>query len=206
MKKLISNNKLALYVIFFTFALWIIFLPVLPDNITMQYKLNGDSSWSTSKFFLGPIFMAIMLMTYIISIYKEKKNEALDLYIFNRLLITELLLMTVGILLVLAEMKYIFNIPMMCLIIVGIFLILIGNILPKLPPSSYGIRNKWTKNSQDVWNMTHRKVSRFYIILGFICIFISFTLEIKTYMLFIIMISLIILPYIISYLEYKKNN
>ncbi|KQC09568.1 MAG: hypothetical protein APR54_12685 [Candidatus Cloacimonas sp. SDB] len=99
------------------------------------------------------------------------------------------------------------------LILLGLMVILLGNLLPKLPSNFFvGIRTPWTLSSEVVWRKTHRIGAICFILSGLIMIFIpllwrnSTTAIIITFILFFLLIFYSVLYSFLLFQKEKKEK
>ena len=87
----------------------------------------------------------------------------------------------------------------------GILFIIVGNYLPKCRQNyTIGIKVSWALNDEDNWNHTHRFAGIVWMI-GGVLIIITSLLNQSTISL-IILIVMAIIPFIYSYLYYKRHT
>ena len=92
--------------------------------------------------------------------------------------------------------------------IMGVAFIFIGNYLPKTKQNAtMGIKIKWVYTSEENWNQTHRIGGKVWVIIGFLCLPITFLpLNIGLTLLPILLAIAVIVPTVYSYLYYKKES
>jgi uncharacterized membrane protein len=96
-------------------------------------------------------------------------------------------------------------IVMVATAIVGIGIVICGNYLPKCRQNyTVGIKLPWTLNNEVVWNKTHR-FAGFVWVIGGLIILVNAFVSIPFIPLAVIAL-LVILPFIYSYLEYKREE
>jgi len=87
----------------------------------------------------------------------------------------------------------------------GIFLIVVGNILGKLPWNYFlGIRTYWTMDDPRVWERTHRTAGPVYV-LGGIAIFGASVAQVATTMILALLIATCLLPVAYSYVVWRRG-
>jgi uncharacterized membrane protein len=90
-------------------------------------------------------------------------------------------------------------------IITGTVIIIYGNFLPKSKYNfSIGIRLPWTLNSEDNWNKTNRFAGFVYVIGGLFIV--AGGLLSLWYVLIAVIALLLIIPFVYSYLLYRKQQ
>lgn len=93
---------------------------------------------------------------------------------------------------------------------IGLMIILLGNLLPKMPSSFFiGIRTPWTLSSEIVWRKTHKIGGMCFVISGLLMLFIPAIWgnnAIAITVMFILFILLILYPVLYSFILYKKTE
>lgn len=93
-------------------------------------------------------------------------------------------------------------------LVLGLFMIIIGNYMPRLPRNQYvGIKFSWNYKNDDVWRETHRISGYLFVLDGLlICLWSLFGLANFSFMLVISLFVIVIVSAIVSYKiaqEYK---
>ena len=95
------------------------------------------------------------------------------------------------------------NIGMICCLLFGFILVILGNYLPKAKQNyTFGYKIPWTLNSEENWNRTHRLAGWLMVILGIVLMVNAFFLF---EWMFIIMLPIALAPIVYSYILYKKG-
>jgi len=90
---------------------------------------------------------------------------------------------------------------------VGILFILLGNYMPKIRQNyTVGIKLPWTLNDENNWHKTHRMAGVLYVVSGIALIASAFAPAALKYTIIVIIILCVSVPFIYSYLLYKKGN
>lgn len=88
--------------------------------------------------------------------------------------------------------------------LVGVLIVICGNYLPKCKQNfTVGIKLPWTLNSEDNWNRTHRAAGYVWIVGGLLMI-VNVFLNLW-FMTFVVIFLLIAIPFVHSYMLYKKG-
>lgn len=96
------------------------------------------------------------------------------------------------------------NITLSVYLIIGIMFMVMGNYLTKVKQNSTaGIRIPWTLYSEENWNRTHRVSAWVFVLAGLAMIVNAFVDS--DIILFIIIVTLIAVPYGYSFFLYKKG-
>ena len=89
-------------------------------------------------------------------------------------------------------------------VLIGLLFAIIGNYMPKCKQNyTIGIKIPWTLNSEENWNRTHRFAGRLWVICG---IAIMLTGFFGGFWVFLpIVLLMVIVPFIYSYVLYRKG-
>lgn len=95
------------------------------------------------------------------------------------------------------------NIGMLCCLLIGVLLIVLGNYMPKAKQNyTFGVKTPWALNSEENWNKSNRLAAWVFVALGFIFIINAFLLW---EWLVLIVIPGALIPIVYSYILYKKG-
>jgi len=192
--------------------LWAIFFNQLPDQVPMQWGVDGSVNWYGSKKIAFLINNGALIFTYLLlyilpKIDPKRKNYQQFSRSYRITFYTVIGILFIINLFVLFtslghQLKLHFFIP----ILVGLLMIIMGNYMQTFKPNWFiGIRTPWTLSNKEVWRKTHRLGSKIFILLGFILILMPFVPE--TLVFPAILISTIIgvlIPIGYSYYLYQK--
>ena len=101
-----------------------------------------------------------------------------------------------------------YNVPMSYIVpvIVGLIFIIIGNYLQRVRSNYFmGIRTPWTLSNETVWKKTHRLSGKLFFIGGLLILVSAFLPEEYKSIISGVQRSLRGVPYLYSYLAYKKE-
>ena len=92
--------------------------------------------------------------------------------------------------------------------LVGIMLIIIGNYMPKFKQSYFcGIKTPWALADEENWYKTHRFGGKLWVLGGALMVIIPFLPEsIGMILIFTDILILVVIPYLYSYLIYRKKS
>lgn len=96
---------------------------------------------------------------------------------------------------------------LLCLMM-GVGLILIGNYMPKARPNrTFGIRIRWTLESDENWAMTHRFCGRLWVIAGAVTLLgVFLPAQVFPYFLITLLLAVTVPPVVYSYRLYRKRR
>jgi uncharacterized membrane protein len=186
----------------------------LPDQLVMQWSLDGSPNWYAPKtvvVFAFPLFFLILniVLNLAVSFYPKRESVSKVMQLFIPWLSPVFSLIIIPLFL-LANLNVALPIKMIVFIFVGIVFIFIGNYLPKSRQNTIaGIRISWTLNNTENWNKTHRLAGFLWIIGGLLFIVTAFLpLEniVGIITIFTIIFMTIIVPILYSFIYHKRGN
>ncbi len=152
-------------------SLWAV--AVLPPVVPIHFNVQGEPDAHGSKFVLL-LLPAVMVATYALMTYlpkfdpySERVRERLGTVRTVRD-VTVVLFAVLNGLVVLAAFRGRLE-PWYIGLFVGLFMVLLGNYMPKLPHNWFlGVRTPWTLASERVWRKTHRLFGILFVLYGLI--------------------------------------
>lgn len=212
---MIKNNKfkliIASVITVIPSVFGMVFWNKLPDIFPIHWGVDGNPDNFSSKpfaVFAIPIIMLVLFWVCIIATALDKKNsgqnrKAIGMVIW---IVPFISLFSNGMIYSTVLGKS-FDIFVLMPIILGLMFALIGNYLPKCKQNfTLGIRVKWTLESEENWNATHRFTGKLWVIGGLVimlCVFLPN--KISFFVMFLIIFILAIIPFIYSYKYYKNK-
>lgn len=199
-------------IIALTIVVWAIAYPKLPAEVPTHWGFNGEVNGYSSKLnaMLTQIGIMVLLyfsVTFLPKIDPRRKNykyfSSSYTMIYNSLLV---LFFGLNLFVILYALGY--DIPMSSFgtVFVGIIFIVLGNILQRVRSNFFlGLRTPWTLSNDEVWRKTHRMGGRLFFVSGIILLFATFLSgAVKEYLIIAIIAIVIVVPYVYSYLLFKK--
>ena len=186
----------------------------LPEQVAMQWNLEGDPNWYAHKSIAAfgmPLFFLLIHIVVIIALNKDPKraNQSKAIRLFA-IWISPILSLTIVPILLFSALGFDIPILIIIMVLVGIFFIFLGNYMNKNKQNyTAGIRIPWTLNDPDNWNKTHRMAGFLWVIGGIIFIIVPFLpldSSFQLIIIFSIIALLTLMPIFYSYSLYKKGN
>ena len=180
----------------------------LPDMIPSQWGFSGEISSYMSKnsmVFYMPVFMAFCNLVVHAAFHVDPKraNQSETLKKITAFIVPVLSMIFIP-LSYLAGLGVNINIVPIAMLIVGVVFMLIGNYMPKCRQNyTMGIRVPWTLNSEENWNRTHRMAGKLWTVAGIIII--MSTWFDMYYIIIPVMVVIVGVPFIYSYMLYRKG-
>ena len=207
-RTLIITSVITLLPVFIGLLLW----NKLPDKVATHWNLSGEvDGWSSKAFavFFLPLFLLAFHWICVLGTSFDKKNQGQNRKILGIVLwIVPIISLLVSSAVYAIALGYSFNMSMIGLIIVGFGFIIIGNYMPKTAQNrTIGIKIKWTLESEENWNATHRFCGKVWVIGGIALMFCAFLPTPISEIAFVTsVILLVIIPIVYSYVYHKKKS
>lgn len=206
--KLIFSSIVILLPIFFGLTFW----NELPDQMITHWGIDGNADGFSNRYFAVfalPIFILVIhwLCIFFTAVI-DKKNKNQNNKVFGLVIwITPIIsLVTNGIVYATSFNKEFSPYLIITLLMGGMFVV-IGNYLPKCRQNyTIGIKIKWTLESEENWNATHRFGGKVWVIGGLLIMISSFLPEASFIWVMVSSIFILVLvPIVYSYLYHKKQ-
>ncbi|MEH7519444.1 MULTISPECIES: SdpI family protein [Priestia] len=208
-----KKHVFPLSVTLLTLVAWLIALPHLPATMPIHWGANGEADGFATKINAMILTVGIMALIYFIIAFipridPRKENYKYFSKTYNILLNAVLLLFFfINMSTILQGLGY--NVPMSYIVpvIVGIIFIIIGNYLQRVRSNYFmGIRTPWTLSNENVWKKTHRLSGKIFFIGGLLILVSAFLPEEYTSIIrWVTIVFCVVVPYLYSYLAYKKE-
>ena len=213
-----KNKKLFYVLMFLPLVASLIALQFLPDVIPAHYNIDNvvDRWGSKYEILILPVLIigfGIFSLTMGKVAQKQEpqgnNNEKSSLFISNCVLLIFNMLSGFMIYSSLHQLEKLefaqFTFIQIVFIIMGIFLIVISNILPKVKRNSIlGFRTKQTMKNDEIWKKCQKFSGLTGVIVGFIIVVISFLFDNTTLIIAVLIITFIKLGIDIAY-SYKVD-
>lgn len=212
---MIKNNKgkliISSIIILIPSIVGIIFWNALPEYMATHWDISGTTDgWSNKIFtvFGLPIILLIFHWICIFATAFDPINKNQNKKVFNIVLwIFPIISLFCNVTIYAIAFDIEFNMLIFPLLLVGLMFILIGNYLPKCKQNyTIGIKIKWTLESEENWNATHRFSGKIWVTGGlFILIYSFLPLALLPYLFVTTLLILAIVPFMYSYMYHKKE-
>lgn len=205
LKKLVFTSIVTLLPILAGLVLW----DKLPDEIATHFNADGAADSFSGKGFAVfglPVFLLAVhwLCTLVTSADPKQKNHS-DKMLTLVLWICPAISLLVSSIIYTYSMGIDVNISFVMMLFFGILFIVIGNYLPKCKQNyTIGIKISWTLNDEENWNYTHRLSGKLWVAGGVLILLTAVFRQIWIFMG--ITALMVIIPFLCSYLFYRKKN
>lgn len=205
--KILISSLFTLSPMVFGLIMWNKLPPTMATHWGGDGKVDGMSSRGFAVFAL-PLIMLLLNIFVILISSLDKKNKSQNAKAFNMIYyfipITSIF---TNAMVYAAAFNKIWDLSVLFPIFVGLLFAIMGNITPKIRQNTtLGIKLKWTLQSQENWNATHRFGGKVMFISGLVILFTSFFPFIVMMITTLVMIfASLIITAVYSYLYYKKE-
>ncbi len=181
----------------------------LPEDMAIHFDMNGNADSHCHKawaVFGLPLFVLAAHLFCSFMTAHDPKHKAIDTKI-NQIAywICPLCSLFIGVIIYTHSLDMPFSIIPFAQIFIGIFIMIIGNYLPKCKQNyTVGIKLPWTLNDSDNWNCTHRFAGKMWLAGGLLIVLDAF---VKSFVLSLaVIVLMIIVPILYSFAYYKKHS
>lgn len=180
----------------------------LPTHWGFDGQIDGYSSRTFTVFAL-PLFLLATHWLCILATLKDPKNRRQNPKIFRLLLwVCPATSLLVGGMSYYAAFRPDLRADMLIALLLGLLFAALGNYIPKCRQNStIGIRLKWTLESEENWNATHRFCGKVWLaggVLMMLCALLPKALFMPVFMTLVFVISF--LPIFYSYIYHKQQQ
>ena len=203
--KLIITSLVILIPILIGIVLW----DKLPDQVPVHWNINGDVDGFATKaqaVFLKPLVLVAFHWICVLGTSLDPKKQNINDKIFTLVLwIIPVISLLCNSMVFATALGHKVSVEIIMPLFMGALFVIIGNYMPKCKQSyTVGIKLPWTLDNEENWNKTHRLAGFLWVIGGVIIMATAFLGAF--WLFFIVLIPMVIVPFVYSYLLYKKNK
>lgn len=203
--KLIITSLIILIPIVIGLILW----DKLPDQVPMHWNAQGEVDGYGTKFqavFLMPLVLVAFQWICVLGTSLDPKKQNINDKIFTLVLwIIPVISLLCNSMVFATALGHKVSVEIIMPLFMGTLFVIIGNYMPKCKQSyTVGIKLPWTLDNEENWNKTHRLAGFLWVIGGVIIMATAFLGAF--WLFFIVLIPMVIVPFVYSYLLYKKNK
>lgn len=195
-------------------AMVAVFWSRLPAQVPIHWSMNGTvdsyagrvSLWGLAA--LNPLIAALMAVMPRLDPKQGNYAKFEGSYFTFRLIVALLLDGVMAITITESLRPGTVSIGLCTQLMVGLMLVLIGNMMPKFRQTWFcGIKNAWTLSSERIWTRTHRLGGYSYFLAGLICMACAFLPAPWNFALTLTSIlAAALLPFVMSYVWYRQET
>lgn len=186
----------------------------LPAKIAMNWSMDGTASYSNKAELFAMCGMTVFfafLFDFLPRIDPRRKNyEKFGSYYDGFCIFMQIfMLLMTGIVLNEAYRPGTISVPMVCMLMVGVLFLYIGNMMPKVKSNFYmGIKTPWALSSEEVWRKTHRLGGKCFFVCGILMIGCAFVpnLKVSFWLTMICVFVIAMIPSIMSYIWWRREQ
>lgn len=205
--KLILSVVLILLPVFVGLILW----NQLPVQIPTHFNIHGEADGWSSKTFAVFGMTGYLLAVHVLCLFvtfRDKGGKQQSEKIFN-----VVFYIVPAISLLLGGTVYPAALGMkgistrLIFVLMSLLMLILGNIMPKTTPNRvFGVRVKWTLESEENWIATHRFCGRLWFVVGVVmAVFAILPFAWTPYVVLALIFPATVAPIFYSYLYSKKN-
>lgn len=203
--KLIITSLIILIPIVIGLILW----DKLPDQVPVHWNINGEVDGFATKaqavFLMPLVLVAFQWICVLGTLLDPKKQNINDKMVTLVLWIIPIISLLCNSMVYATALGNKVNVEIIMPLFMGALFVVIGNYLPKCKQSyTVGIKLPWTLDNEENWNKTHRLAGFLWVIGGVIIMATAFLGAF--WLFFVVLIPMVIIPFVYSYLLYKKNK
>lgn len=203
--KLIITSLIILIPIVIGLILW----DKLPDQVPMHWNAQGEVDSYGTKFqavFLMPLVLVAFHWICILGTSLDPKKQNInDKMVTLVLWIIPIISLLCNSMMYATVLGHKVNVEIIMPLFMGALFVVIGNYMPKCKQSyTVGIKLPWTLDNEENWNKTHRLAGFLWVISGVIIMATAFLGAF--WLFFIVLIPMVVIPFVYSYLLYKKTK
>ena len=187
--------------------------PYLPAEIPVHFNFQGVPDSYSGKWFVFVFPLLSLLMTFVAEFMPKMDPKGYNYEKFPRSYqlihwVVNLMLCGCNVFIILYSLGYELNLSHVISPILGLMFVILGNYMPKFKQSFFcGIKTPWALSDEENWYKTHRLGGKLWVIGGLLMMVISFLPEtIGTALLVADIIMMAFVPYVYSYLIFKKKQ
>lgn len=208
-----KHNYLVLGFAFVSFVACAIAVVYLPDEVVIHWNMQGEADGYGTKYIylmmgsLGFVSYFLMGLTKSIDPNHQKIDKNIAAYTTIRDIVS-IMLSAMAIISILAVMVVDLNISMFICVIMGGFMMALGNYLPRVPHNYFmGIRTPWAIADETNWKKTQRAGGYNFVLWGgLMAVAGLFNWKILMSIVFAGMLLSMVFVYIYSWYIFKREN
>ncbi|MFX3625045.1 MAG: SdpI family protein [Ectobacillus sp.] len=185
---------------------------ILPDTVPIHWNFKGEVDGYGSKLQVALIFPLMAVFMYVLLIALPKLDPRKENYkkfqgsyhiIINAILTFFVLIHGF---VIASSAGYDMPISFIMPLAIGVLFIILGNYMPRVKQNYFvGFRTPWALQNEEVWRYTNRFGARMFMLAGILLAISAFLPAFaKTVFFIIAIIVATVIPFVASYLYYKK--
>ncbi|MBE6779627.1 MAG: DUF1648 domain-containing protein [Ruminococcaceae bacterium] len=203
--KILISSLVTLSPIAFGLAVW----NKLPETMSTHWGISGEADGFSSRTFAVfglPLILLALNFICIVTSFFDKKNRGTKVHNMIYYIIPLISLFTNAIVYSAAFEKT-WDFAAIIPLVLGLLFAVMGNLMPKIRQNgTLGIKTKWTLQSEENWNATHRFGGKVMVIAGLLVMLTAFLPVVPMFFTTMAIILIAVFAAMLySYLYYKKE-
>ena len=183
----------------------------LPEQVATHFDINGVADdWSSKGFavFGLPLFLvAVHLVCTLATAADPRKQNISDKMYRLVLWICPVISLITNCSVYLIALGKEVNIGLICMLLVGVMFIIVGNYLPKCRQNyTMGIKLPWTLADEENWNRTHRMAGWLWMATGAVFLVMAVVGKMSTWFFLVTIGITVLVPTLYSFLLHLKKE
>ena len=183
----------------------------LPNQISIHFNAAGQANNFQSKVlavFGLPVLLLLVHLFVIFVIRRDPKNSAMNEKMVRVIYwLTPVVSLSISYLIYSKALGSTTNPSVFVSVLLGLIFVIMGNYMPKLKVNhTVGIRLPWTLQSEDNWHKTHRLAGKLWVLGGLILLLEAGLQYALSYVLVLIILTIVLIPILYSYQLSRKNR
>ncbi|MBQ2266539.1 MAG: SdpI family protein, partial [Clostridia bacterium] len=203
--KILISSLVTLSPIAFGLAVW----NKLPETMSTHWGISGEADGFSSRTFAVfglPLILLALNFICIVTSFFDKKNRGTKVHNMIYYIIPVISLFT-NAMVYSAAFEKTWDFAAIIPLVLGLLFAVMGNLMPKIRQNStLGIKVKWTLQSEENWNATHRFGGKVMVIAGLMVMLTAFLPVVPMFFTTMAIILIAVFATMLySYLYYKKE-
>lgn len=183
----------------------------LPNQISIHFNAAGQANNFQSKVlavFGLPVFLLLVHLFVIFVIRRDLKNSAMNEKMVRVIYwLTPIVSLSTSYLIYSKALGSTTNPSVFVSVLLGLIFVIMGNYMPKLKVNhTVGIRLPWTLQSEENWHKTHRLAGKLWVLGGLILLLEAGLQFALSYVLVLVILTIVLIPILYSYQLSRKNR
>ena len=183
----------------------------LPEQVATHFDINGVANdWSSKGFavFGLPLFLVAVHLVCALDTAADPRRQNISDKMYRLVLwICPVISLITNCSVYLIALGKEVNIGLICMLLVGVMFIIVGNYLPKCRQNyTMGIKLPWTLADEENWNRTHRMAGWLWMATGAVFLVMAVVGKMSTWFFLVTIGITVLVPTIYSFLLHLKKE
>lgn len=214
MKKIFKKEMLKTWiVVILSIIVAVVGIFIMPDTIPTHFGPSGAPDAWGSKYtvlmYPGILVLVAVLAVPMIKLDPKQENYGrFSKYYYDFFFGFALFFMATEISNIAIALGADINVGSIICFVMGVLMLFVGNMMPKIKQNFFfGIKTPWALTDEENWFKTHRLGGKAFAVGGVIMMLAAFIPgESKVWIVFIMILSITCIPFVYSYMIFKKKQ